>query len=368
MFTEKEELYLKAKAAYYEGTPFLTDEEFDTLEKELEAIGSSVIEIVGAFTTSTKSKFPHISKMLSLSKIKAISNSEPPKEEVEKWMKKIGYSCYIIEPKFDGNSCNLIYENGALVRALTRGDGEIGIDITHVMKHLVPAYINIHELAEIRGEVLLKKSTFLKKYSQFKNPRNLVAGILHTEELETETIKDFSFVPYEIKVHPKDEPSYYMTNTRQIFQANFFPEISMSTLIDFNSRSFDDIYQTMLEYREKHSEFQLDGFVIKVADTNLRNKLGENSHDPNWAKAIKFVCQKKITKIIDIEWNLGRTGEMYPVGILEPIDLDGTIVSRVSMHNYGYVKDNEIFPGCVVEVGKMGDIIPQITKIIGYNL
>jgi len=126
---------------------------------------------------------------------------------------------------------------------------------------------------------------------------------------------------------------------------------------------FEDRFYKMEEYREKRCPFLLDGFVIKVAE-KYRNQFGENSHDPNWAVAIKFSPKDAVTELIDIEWSFGKTGEYIPIAILKPISLDGTVVKRASLYNAGYVLKNKILPGKKVKIVKAGDIIPQIIEVL----
>jgi DNA ligase (NAD+) len=206
---EKENLYILAKTKYYEGEPILSDFEFDNLEDELKLENSQVIKIVGSQDLKDI-KFNHVSPMLSLNKIQVQRNEaiSIPSNKFLGWQTSNSpnaFQKYTFEatPKFDGSSCNLIYENGKLTLALTRGDGSKGQNIIEKMKLIVPETINILDKVEIRGEVVIPITTFDSKYSNiYKNPRNFVAGILGRDEISESIVKDFHFESLYEKVMP----------------------------------------------------------------------------------------------------------------------------------------------------------------------
>lgn len=175
-----EQQYLTAKEGYYAGEPILTDDEFDHLEAQLISLGSEVPYIVGA--EDRKAKYSHPSSMLSLAKYQAAHNGTPPTNAAMAWMNAIGQHTFEVTPKYDGNAANAVYVNGALSQILSRGDGSKGRDITAKVKHNLPETINLDETVEVRGEVVIRVSTFNQHYSAFKNPRNFVAGILNRED------------------------------------------------------------------------------------------------------------------------------------------------------------------------------------------
>jgi DNA ligase (NAD+) len=361
---EKENLYLLAKTKYYEGTPILSDFEFDLLEDELKAANSQVIKIVGSQDLKDI-KFNHASPMLSLNKIQ-VQRNEPISIASTKYVSwrtansPNAFANYQMEatPKFDGSSCNLIYENGQLTLALTRGDGDKGQNIIEKMKLIVPQTININDKVEIRGEVVIPVSTFDAKYANiYKNPRNFVAGILGRDIVDNQIISDFHFIAFECRIHT--EKHYHHPHTLQFLIENGFRTSPKTILFE----SFESVYNEMLDYRINHSPYQLDGMVIKFPEAN-RNEIGETDFAPKWAMAIKFPPKESITTIKAIDWNVGITSEFTPVAILEPIDLDGTTVSNVNLHNYGNVVKNSLLPGAKVVIVKSGDIIPIVQSII----
>jgi DNA ligase (NAD+) len=360
---EKENLYLLAKQKYYEGDPIMSDFEFDSLEDDLKDNGSQVTRLVGSQNLKD-AKFNHASPMLSLNKIQVQRNQPLPTSSFQHWYSENRLNnSHILEatPKFDGSSCNLIYENGFLRWALTRGDKEKGQMIIDKMRLIVPEKINHSGKVEIRGEVVIPTSVFETKYSHlYKNPRNFVAGILGRDEISEEIIRDFHFIAFEFRIHEGDS-YFHCENTTSVLQENDF-QVS-PILLNFHNQEFESVYDRMLHFREKESPYQLDGFVIKFSES-IRKNIGETDYAPRWAVAIKFPPKESITTIREIHWSPGLSGEFTPIALLEPIDLDGTTVSNVNLHNYGNVISKGLFPGAKVVIVKSGDIIPIVQSVI----
>lgn len=364
---EKENLYLLAKTKYYEGESILSDFEFDLLEEELKSVNSQVLKIVGSQDLKDI-KFNHASPMLSLNKIQVQRNEsiDIASNKFITWQtanSPNAFQKYALEatPKFDGSSCNLIYEKGQLTLALTRGDGTKGQNIIEKMKLIVPQNLNIQDKIEIRGEVVIPVSTFESKYAKtYKNPRNFVAGILGRDIVDNQIVSDFHFIAFECRIH-NDNEHYHHPHTLQFLKENEFRTTPYSYL--FESHEFENAYKSVLHFREHKSPYQLDGMVIKF-DENLRNQIGETDFAPKWAVAIKFPPKESITTIKEIVWNVGLSSEFTPVAILDPIDLDGTTVSNVNLHNYGNVLKQGLLPGAKVIIVKSGDIIPIVQKVI----
>lgn len=369
---EKEALYLKAKNLYYRGESIMTDAQFDKLEAELKESGSSVIEIVGETLTN---EVEHPSKMLSLDKIHVddIDLISPDSEFGKKflsWFKKTYEGVKIpfsremyVEPKYDGSSCNLIYKWGKLDKAATRGTGSLGTDITNKMSLIVPAEINDKSpLVEIRGEVNIKTSTFSEKYAdKFKNARNFVAGILGRDDKFEEIIPDFDFIAYEYRGHSDIIEGYvHIKNTTEVLKSFGFitPEV-----YKFRVDQIEEVVKKMHNFRINESEYGLDGMVVKV-DEDFRDRIGETGHHPKWAIAIKFPPTEAITYIKSIKWKVGQSGVFTPVANLDPVELDGTTVSNVTLHNFGNVISKGLSPGAKIVICKSGDIIPFVKSVI----
>lgn len=359
--TDLSQLYLKAKKSYYKGEPIMSDTEFDKLELQLESQGL-LNKIVGFDDGDRNAKFNHPSKMLSLAKLQAYSDGTPPTEHANKWLNNLNQDWYEATPKFDGNAINVIYRNGKLDAILSRGNGSAGRDYTEKLIGIVPQTIkeSTFDTVEVRGEIVIKTNIFNEKYSQFKNERNFVAGILNRDEDVSKTTADFTFMAVDAKGYIKGKLHHAVTENLNVW--GFNQDVKLFTYI-FGQKEFELVYKSMKHYREFQSPFRLDGFVIKTPE-NSREKIGENSHDPNWAIAIKFPPEEAITTVKRIQWNFGKTGQLTPVAILEPILLDGSTVQRASVHNYGWMMSKGCLPGATVSIAKKGDIIPQIINVL----
>lgn len=355
------QLYLKAKKSYYKGEPIMSDTEFDKLEETLASQGL-LNKIVGFDDDDRNAKFNHPSKMLSLAKLQAYSDGTPPTEHANKWLNNLNQSWYEATPKFDGNAINVIYRNGKLDAILSRGNGSAGRDYTEKLICIIPQTIkeSTFDIVEVRGEIVIKTNIFNEKYSQFKNERNFVAGILNRDEDVSKTTADFTFMAVEARGYHGGIGHHIVTSTLKTWKFN--QDTELYTYI-FGPNEFESAYKSMLHYRQHKSPFRLDGFVIKAPE-NARERIGENSHDPNWAIAIKFPPEEAITTVKRIQWNFGKTGQLTPVAILEPILLDGSTVQRASVHNYGWMMSKGCLPGATVSIAKKGDIIPQIINVL----
>lgn len=380
--TQLEEQYLKAKVAYYQGEPFMSDASFDALEAVLKGHNSKVVNVVG-YTVSNDSglKFEHITPMKSLEKVTSEQGGLAPidkiKDKLHDWIKQLDNwsdSLFItIEPKFDGNACKVVYKNGKLFRALTRGDGYVGIDITDKIKHIVPNEIETdEEIIEVTGEIVIKKATFNELYSsKYKNPRNFVAGKLNKdytklspEQLKEEvsTVSLFTFVAFDIST----ESEFVFTKLLRlgfstIDTDDYFYHCVKNVPID-NSFVWN-VYQHFKNMMLTH-KFLLDGFVVKIDNKELREKFGELEHHPKWAFAVKFESQEAITQIESISWTIGTNNNLTPVANLVPVELNGTMVSRVSLYNYSYIVEKKAYPTAWVSLIKSGEIIPRIVDIV----
>jgi DNA ligase (NAD+) len=357
---ELEELFLQAKEAYYKGEPIMSDDEFDRLEEELRIESSEVVEIVGF--SDRNLKHPHLSPMLSLSKAQSLLDGTPPLEQMNSWFLDFEKdTIFEATPKYDGNAVNLIYRNGKFSQAITRGDKTKGRNVSEKLLRKVPLFLEgINQDVEVRGEVVIPTDIFYEKYSQFKNPRNFVAGVLNRDENDETLLAEIEFQALEVRIHDGDYS--YPENTQNWFRTHGFNSKN-SYFRTFKASEFETIYQDLKTYREENSPFQLDGFVVKAPE-KIRKDKGEKTHHPNWAIAVKFPPKEAITRVTGFKWNIGTSGGITPIATLEPIDLDGTTVKNVAAFNYGYILREKIYPGAKVVIAKSGDIIPQIIKVL----
>ena len=382
---EKKELYARCIPAYEIGEPIMPDSEFDALEASIMSEDSDFVRAVGS---NRKGDVKHLSPMLSLGKIKTwdaddltktISPKDPqPIIEVMEWFDKFkpfikqhGHIIFVIEPKFDGNAINLIYENKDLRSAARNTSDESGFDVTSKISLVAPLTVPTPKLIEVRCELLIPKDVFDLTYVKegYANERNYVAGMMSAPTIRAARMKELVLAGIEVRIH-QDGNFIYPPNSHEIIDKLGFNQqypvkritFELNELDKMTPEFFKKLYDEMLDYRINKCPFRLDGFVIKAQD-NIRVPMGFNSHDPNWAIAIKFPPKDAFTKMLDIEFETGKTGAISPVAILEPVDLDGSIVEKASLYNWGYIVDNNLYPGSEVVLVKSGDIIPRIIKI-----
>lgn len=366
---ELENQFLNAKHMYYIGTPIMSDAEFDALEKVLKDNNSNVVNQVGYKIKDFD--FAHYTKMLSLAKIQTEKNEDGTTNymfnEFMNWYiprsKKVENKIIRDSPKFDGNAINVTYIGGIFTEVVTRGDGSNGKNITDFMRSKFPKQIlhdksftlDSDDVLEIRGEVVIDKNLFNEKYAPLgaANPRNYVAGVLGGDDVTEEKITELVFLPYHFILNGIHvSPEIFIDN-----------EFVASTRYerDCDANDFVSIIQYYENIRDKF-QFQLDGVVFAFY-AEEREALGQNSHDPEWSIAIKFIPEEAVTEVIGVEWNVGKTGELAPVILLKPVQLAGTTVQRASGFNYGNVL-NGLGKGAMVMLVKSGDIIPDIQQVI----
>lgn len=367
--------YLEYKSQYYiGGTSKISDAEFDYIEKVLKENNSTAVSQVGYKIKDFD--WPHQSRMNSLSKIQTEENDNKEKE-FKSWVssrilklnqiQRISNIDFESSPKFDGNAVGINYYNGDLKTVLTRGDGKYGKNIYEKLKNKLPKTLykdNIVESIEIRFEAVIDINVFNKLYAdKFANARNFVAGYLGSDELNEDIEQYIDLMPVKVIMNGK------VTDLVKSIKAfnNTLTDIKFNDPTEyikyFSINEYNNIYNYYVELR-KNYKYQLDGIVISFADTDIRQTLGENDHDPEWSVAIKFVPEEAVTEVIGIEWNVGKTGELAPVVLLKPVQLAGTIVKRASVYNLGFVKDNHLGVGSIVTLVKSGDIIPLVLNVI----
>lgn len=371
-----EKLISWAKAYYVDDEPIASDEEYDKLAREcleFENKNPNLINpnspnrrVGGAILKGFK-KANHLSRMWSQ---EDVFNDK----ELEDWIKrasKVGDNLeFFCQPKFDGASLNLIYENGILKQAITRGDGEIGEDVTQNAMTIqsIPLEIAEKSLIEIRGEVVIKKSDFeainierLKNSeSAFANPRNAAAGSLRQLDSSITSKRKLFFNAWGV-----GQNSLNFEKTSQMMDYIFslgFVKTPMQTLV----KNIDDIkklYENMIKKRDTFPML-LDGMVIKIDDITTQQDLGFTQKFPRWSCAYKFPAVEKTTKLKDIILQVGRTGVVTPVAIVEPVLIEGANVERATLHNFDEIQRLDLKIGDEIIIIRSGDVIPKITKVL----
>jgi len=288
---------------------------------------------------------------------------------------------YCIEPKFDGASISLIYENDALLRGATRGDGVEGDDITNNIKQIrsIPLSAPFSkygiELIEIRGEILMSKQAF-KQYNEslaeqglpaLANPRNAASGSLRMKDPKDVAKRNLEAFLYNV--------SYYTINGQQPtaeLLSTHAASLNMLWECGFRSpqkekqvvKGIEEVIKHVHDFEELRDtlSYEIDGMVIKVNDIALQDALGMTTHHPRWAMAFKFKARQATTKLRSVEFQVGRTGAVTPVAKLDPVFLGGVTVSSISIHNEEYIKEKDLQIGDSVLIERAGDVIPQIVK------
>ncbi|MBO9131262.1 NAD-dependent DNA ligase LigA [Bacillus sp. 165] len=278
---------------------------------------------------------------------------------------------YVCELKIDGLAVSLHYENGLFIQGATRGDGTVGEDITHNLKTIgsIPLRLKEKVSLEARGEAYMPKPSFEKLNEQkanqgealFANPRNAAAGSLRQLDPKIVAQRNLSFFVYGL-AHLEE---YSISSHSEAL--DFLQELGFKT----NSHrrkcmSIEEVIAYVKEWQEKRPElpYEIDGIVIKVDNFSLQGRLGTTAKSPRWAIAFKFPAEEVVTRLIDIELNVGRTGVVTPTAILEPVRVAGTIVRRASLHNEDLIREKDIHIGDFVVVKKAGDIIPEVVNVL----
>ncbi|WP_455755769.1 NAD-dependent DNA ligase LigA [Sulfurimonas sp.] len=374
-----EELNLYSHHYYVLDDPLTTDEVYDKLYHEVveyedknphAILSNSPTQRVGDVISEGFTKASHLSRMWSLEDIF-------DSEGLEKWLTKtykldsnISFYC---EPKFDGASLNLVYENGELVQGITRGDGTVGELITQNVKTIksIPLTIEHKERIEIRGEVVIFKDEF-EKINQtrlkndeavFANPRNAAAGSLRQLDSSITASRNLVFLPYGVGENEL-EHKLLSDKMEYIYSLGFRRPPNSSTCQGFEA--IEAIYKVMNRDRDSYS-MMLDGMVIKVNEIASQIDMGYTVKVPRFSVAYKFPAVEKITTVKEIVLQVGRTGAVTPVAIVEPTDIDGVVVERATLHNFDEIDRKDIRLRDKVIILRSGDVIPKIIKVLTHE-
>ena len=372
---KKKELLRHNNLYFNKDKPEIEDSDYDKLKREALDLENkypfvketfNISDIVGSPVQNKFKKINHLKPMLSLSNafekndilefIKKIKNFLNFKEE------KIEI---ISEPKIDGISATLIYENGNLVRGLSRGDGVTGEDILNNLMTIksIPRKIlskNIPELIEIRCEVFIGKKDFFKINQNFANPRNAAGGSLrqkNPKETAKIPLKYYAYGLGELK------PNIFKTHSEfleKIKDWNFVTNPLVKVISGVEE--IENQHKT-LDQSRSNLDYDIDGMVLKINDLDLQKRLGNTSNSPRWAIAYKFSSEKAVTKIKDIVIQVGRTGAITPVAKVEPVNVGGVVVSNATLHNEDEIERKDIRIGDVIKIQRAGDVIPQVVSV-----
>lgn len=371
---------------YVMNDPLIADVEFDKLYsalKKIEDADQSLItpdsptQRVGPGLTKQFNTVQHLVPMLSL------ENSYDADDLLE-WDRKarelsgLDSLSYCVEPKFDGASISIIYENDLYVRGATRGDGVAGEDITLNLKQIksipLSAAFSTYgiEQAEIRGEVLMNKENFKKFNEQLleqnmpplANPRNAASGSLRMKDAKQVGKRNLEAFIYHIAyLHYKDKASEIPSHSKSLeilWELGFRSPVHEKQVLN----GIQAVIDFCKEYEEKRDSlpYEIDGLVIKVNELELQEKLGMTTHHPRWAIAYKFKARQSTSKLLQVEFQIGRTGSITPVAKIQPVHIGGVMVASISLHNEEFIREKDIRIGDTVLVERAGDVIPYIVK------
>lgn len=363
----------KANYEYYTlDKPNITDQEYDRYMQELQELEEkypnlkredSPTQRVGGKVIDEFKKVTHEIPMLSLGNV---FNEEEIIAFDERIKKTVKNPSYVAELKIDGLSVSLLYEKGKLIRAATRGDGVTGEDITHNARTIksIPLTLTKPIDIEVRGEIYMSKASFQKlneNGENFANPRNAAAGSVRQLDSKVAASRNLDCFIY----HLPDPEDYNIYTHEDALK--FMKELGFVT--NPNNKKINNIKELIsyIDYwteNRKNLPYEIDGIVIKVNDLNDQKRLGFTARNPKWATAYKFPAEEVLTKVTNIIFTVGRTGQVTPSADLEPVRVMGSVISRATLHNEDYVKSKDIRVGDVVAIKKAGDVIPEVVKVI----
>lgn len=346
---------------YDEGHPEISDQEWDNMYFELQKLENtyniyfedSPTQRINYQVVNQLNKIEHSHPMLSLDKTK----------DIEAIKAFIGNKDYIAMAKMDGLTCSLTYENGYLVRAETRGNGIVGEDILHNALQVknIPNKISYKDKLVIDGEIICTYKDFFEQFAnEYKNPRNFASGSIRLLDSKESAMRKLTFVAWDV-IEGLENCQTLAKKLTQLDELNFTTVPRTYNLIKEDATLNDNF---IIQEKCKELGYPIDGVVYKYNNCKEYEAAGKTDHHFKGGLALKFYDEEYETTLKDIEWTMGRTGQLTPVAIFEPIDIDGTEVSRASLHNISIMEELGVEIGCQVAVYKANMIIPQISKVI----
>ena len=376
----REELRYHEYKYYVEDSPEIADSEYDEMMNRLIELEEEFPEFksedspsarVGGSPIDAFEKVEHSQQMLSLDNAFNGDDLKDFASRVEKNLAAGTEYDYIVEHKIDGLALIIRYENGSLKVALTRGDGQVGENVTANVKTIaaIPLKLNRDIDIELRGEVYIPEDSFKELNEKrldagqepFANPRNAAAGSIRQLDPKVAAERPLSFLAYDIiNLEGREQVETHLD------ELELLEEIGFKVGWYQQESSIERIVETCEDWVEKEEElnYGIDGMVIKLNQLNLREELGSTSKAPRWAIAYKFPAQQKTTFVKDIIISIGRTGALTPTAMLEPVEVDGSTVSRATLHNEDEIRRKDVRIGDKVLIQKAGDIIPEVVKVI----
>ncbi len=374
----RQELQKHERLYYVEDNPEISDRDYDRMNKELEELENkypewvtddSPTKRVGGKASEKFSPVVHQYPMLSLDNTYNVDELNKFHERMKKNLGSEKEIDYVVELKIDGLGVTLTYENGILIQGATRGDGKVGEDITANLKTIksIPLRIKEKRKLEVRGEVYMERDAFdkLNKSRQendepmFANPRNAAAGSLRLLDSTITANRPLNIFIYNVGERERFASHFESLETLKSFGFRTNPETILC-------KKFEEIFEVIdkWETRKNKISYDVDGLVIKVNSFAFQDRLGATNKYPRWAVSYKYEPEHAVTTVKDIICQVGRTGSITPVALLEPVFLSGSTVGRATLHNEDEVKRLDIRIGDEVVVKKAGEIIPKVISVI----
>lgn len=369
---------------YVLDAPEITDAEYDRMMVRLRELevrypdsipADSPTQRVGGRASSQFTEVRHLEPLLSLGNVFSAEELRAFDERVRSGLPAGSKVEYVMEPKIDGLACSLIYENGKLVRAATRGDGVVGENVTANVRTIrsiplmlkVPEGEAVPELLDVRGEVYMPRQAFMRLNeqraergeSEFANPRNAAAGSLRQLDPQVTASRSLSFFAYYL-VGEGAQPEH---SESLALLARYGFKVSENYKVVEN---IDEAIKYIGDFNELRQglSYDTDGAVIKVNDVYQQRILGATGKDPRWATAYKYPPEQAETTLEDIDWRVGRTGVLTPTAVLTPVKLSGSVISRATLHNEDFIRAKDIRIGDRVIINKAGEIIPEVLRVV----
>ncbi|MBQ9507293.1 MAG: NAD-dependent DNA ligase LigA [Clostridia bacterium] len=362
---------------YVENNSDISDYEYDMLQRELLALEAQYPEFrrpdspttrVGGQAQSLFTEVRHEVRMESLQDAFSYGEIDDFDARVKE---RFPDATYVVEPKIDGLSVSLEYENGVFVRGSTRGDGDVGEDITENLRTVRSIPLQLRTplpFIEVRGEVYMKKAVFEeivaaqenRGETPFKNPRNAAAGSLRQKNAAVTAERKLDIFVFNVQRIEGDEITGHKQSLDLLKSLGFVTVPFYTPCADIGEAKAE---LTRIGEMRSSLFFDIDGAVIKVNDLSQRRALGSTAKFPRWAIAYKYPPEEKVTTLLDVEVTVGRTGALTPTAVFEPVLLAGTMVSRATLHNQDFIDKKGLSIGDLIRVRKAGDIIPEVLQV-----
>lgn len=351
---------IAANDAYYnKNQSFLTDQEFDNLKDKLQELSPNdpFLSQVGAPVKVTEwKKARHKIPMTSLNKVNTV-------EEFKKWAKNIKANDFLIMEKMDGISIELIYKEGNLIDAITRGDGTIGESIVTNVSKMINVKKNINNFSgSLRGEIIFCKNNFIEvneklktnKKKVFSNLRNAASGI--SKRYDGVFSEKLSVIFYDCSLYFKSEEEKlkYMENVLDV-KTCFWKRLKTENLIE--------VFQDYENKNRENLKYEIDGMVVRVNCINLQKVLGMLGSNPYWSVAWKFKSLQKVAVLKNVKWNVGNSRRLTPIGEIEPVYIGGVKIMNVSLHNFENFRKLKLYKNCRVIIKRSNDVIPYLVGL-----